>query len=93
MRLDQVHQLPDGYEDRGCVTSRDAVQSAITALCAYEIVAIGTGKMPTVSTLCRKHRSLEALFLAWLMVHLHREQKHAQEQALWLRYARQPTRI
>lgn len=68
------------------MTSRDGVQTAISALCAYEIVAIGTGKVPTISSLCRKHRSLEAVFLAWLVVHLHREQKYAQEQALWLRY-------
>lgn len=66
------------------MTKRQSVQSAISALCAYEIVAIGTGKVPTISALCRKHRALEALFFAWLVVHLHRAQEHDQTPALWM---------
>lgn len=63
--------------------SRTAVQGAITAACAYEIIAIGTGRVPTISSLCRRHRTLEALFLAWLLVHLHREQKAIDPPHLW----------
>lgn len=57
-----------------------AVQYAIGGLCVYEIAAIlSRHRLPTVSVLCRKHRWAEALFLSWLVVHLHRAQKEIKE--------------
>ena len=48
-----------------------AGKGAVTALCAYEVTAILTGRLPTVSTLCRRRRWVEAALLAVLLAHLH----------------------
>lgn len=49
------------------------VQSAIVAACGYEILAITTKKIPTISMICRKYRVAEVAFLAWLIVHFHKK--------------------
>jgi hypothetical protein len=54
---------------------RRIAQAAISTACAYEIAAIITKKVPTISYLCRKHRWAEVLLLSWLMVHLHRRRE------------------
>ena len=54
---------------------RAIVQSAISAACAYEIAAIVTKKVPTISLLCRRYRWAEVLLLSWLIVHLHRKRE------------------
>lgn len=48
-------------------------QAAISAACAYEITAIATGKMPTITSICRRYRAAEIAFFLWLVVHLHRD--------------------
>jgi len=48
-----------------------AGKTAVVALCAYETAAIVTGRVPTVSSLCRKRRWVEAVLLAVLLTHLH----------------------
>lgn len=50
-----------------------AGKTAVAALCAYEITAITTGRLPTVSALCRRRRAVEAALLVILLAHLHRE--------------------
>jgi hypothetical protein len=47
--------------------------------CAYEIAALVTrSKTPTISALCRKHRWLEGMFLAGLVVHFHYKYKESE---------------
>ena len=48
-----------------------ASKGAVLFLCAYEAAAILTGRVPTVSSLCRRYRWAEAGLLAVLAVHLH----------------------
>ena len=48
-----------------------AGKSAVVAICAYEATAILTGRLPTVSVLCRRRRWVEAALLAVLLAHLH----------------------
>jgi hypothetical protein len=43
----------------------------VVGLAVYETVALTTGKLPTVSTLCRRNRLVEAGLLAVLLTHLH----------------------
>lgn len=43
----------------------------VSLLCGYEIAAIATGKVPTLSMVFRRHRVVEAVFLGWLITHLH----------------------
>lgn len=45
----------------------------VIGVCSYEIVAMATGRAPTVSALCRRYRVVEAMLLAALLVHLHYE--------------------
>ena len=48
-----------------------AERSAVVALCVYEVAAICTGRVPTVSWLCRQHRYVEVGLLLALLAHLH----------------------
>lgn len=48
-----------------------AGKGAVAALCAYEVTAILTGRLPTVSSVCRRRRWVEAALLAVLLAHLH----------------------
>ena len=50
-------------------------QAVIGFACAYEMTAILSKKVPTITMLCRQHRWLEASFLSWLIIHLHRDQE------------------
>lgn len=52
-----------------------SVRAAIAAACAYEIYALMTRRVPTVSRLCRRHRSLEAALLIATVVHFHWEEE------------------
>ena len=45
----------------------------VGATCTYEVFALATGKVPTISAWCRKHRSLEAVILLGLITHFHYE--------------------
>jgi hypothetical protein len=53
------------------MTSERAGKAAVVALCAYETAAVVTGRMPTVSAMCRRRRWVEAALLAVLLAHLH----------------------
>jgi hypothetical protein len=53
---------------------RPADRHLVIGLCTYEMTALITKKLPTISKICRKHRWVEAAFLAWLIVHLHRKE-------------------
>ena len=59
------------------MTADRAGKSAVVALCAYEGAAITTGRLPMLSTLCRRHRWVEALLLAALLAHLHHKVRQA----------------
>jgi hypothetical protein len=48
-----------------------AFKAALMGVMAYEAVAITTGRVPTISSLCRKHRSVEIALAAILLGHLH----------------------
>ncbi len=50
-----------------------ALAAATAILCAYETVALTSGRLPSLSSLCRQHRWLEAGLLAALIVHFHHE--------------------
>ena len=60
-----------------------AVVRAVIGLgCAYEVVALATGRVPTLSRLCRANRWFEAVLLAWLLLHFHHvQQQRALEEA------------
>lgn len=53
------------------MTIDHAGKSLVVALCAYEAAAIASGRLPTVSMLCRRRRWVEAGLLAVLLTHLH----------------------
>ncbi len=44
----------------------------VAAACGYEIAAITTGKTPTITMLCARHRWLAPAVLTILAVHLYR---------------------
>jgi hypothetical protein len=46
-------------------------KSAILSLCGYEIVAVSTGKVPTLSALSQRHRWFAPLLIAGLTGHLY----------------------
>lgn len=46
----------------------------IGAACCYELAALATGRVPTISSLCRRHRAAEAVLIAALLTHLHHPQ-------------------
>lgn len=53
-----------------------ASHSLVVVGCAYEITALVTrSKTPTISALCRKHRWLEGMFFAGLVIHFHYKYK------------------
>ena len=45
----------------------------VVAACGYEITAITTGKAPTITMLCGRHRWLAPAVLTILAVHLYRQ--------------------
>ena len=46
-------------------------------LCAYEVAAITTGKVPTVTQLCARHRVLGPALVAALAIHLYKVPRRA----------------
>jgi hypothetical protein len=44
---------------------------AAAAICGYEVTAIATGKVPTVTRLCQQHPVLAPALLTALAVHLY----------------------
>jgi hypothetical protein len=51
-----------------------ALHHGVAAVCAYEAVAILTGRAPTITTLCGGHRWLAFAVVGGLSVHLWRAQ-------------------
>lgn len=43
------------------------LRAALAGLCAYEVFALASGRVPTISRLCRRHRMLEAVLLGALI--------------------------
>lgn len=54
----------------GSSRSALALKAAVALVCAYETESIVTGRTPTVSTLCGRHRWLTPLILGGLALHL-----------------------
>jgi len=48
-----------------------AAKTAVVGLALYEVAAITTRRLPTVSQLCRRRRWVEVALLAVLLTHLH----------------------
>jgi hypothetical protein len=51
------------------------LRTVVGTACAYEVFALATGKVPTISAFCRRHRSVEAVILLGLLAHFHYELK------------------
>lgn len=47
------------------------LRAAVAAGCAYEVFALVSGRAPTISRLCRRHRVFEVVLLGVLVIHLH----------------------
>lgn len=43
---------------------------AVAALCAYEVAAITTGRVPTITSLCERYPDLSKVMAAGLAMHL-----------------------
>lgn len=41
----------------------------VAGACGYEICALVTGKVPTISSVCRKHHWCEILLISALVIH------------------------
>lgn len=52
----------------------------VALACIYEAASITTGKTPTITMLCGRHRLLAPAVLAVLAVHLLRSEKSGSEQ-------------
>ena len=55
----------------GLSAATDGVEAVVAAGCAYEVVALVTRRVPTLTSICREHRWAEGLLLTWLVFHLH----------------------
>lgn len=66
------------------MTADQAVKSAFAGICAYEALAISTGRVPTVSALCnRKWKRQAAMVIVFLAhVNLMRTVAEAVEEAV-----------
>jgi hypothetical protein len=53
------------------------LRPVVAAACAYEVYALASRRVPTISRLCRRHRALEVLLLAALIIHFHYREKAA----------------
>lgn len=49
-------------------------KAAVVAGCAYEVVAVTTGLIPPITTVCRRFPSLGAALVAALVWHFRREE-------------------
>lgn len=50
-----------------------SLRTVVGCCCSYEVLALITGKVPTISSFCRHHRIIEMVMLGALVVHLHFE--------------------
>jgi hypothetical protein len=51
------------------------MRTLVGAACGYEVFALTTRRVPTISKICRCHRSVEAALLAALIIHFHHQEK------------------
>lgn len=51
------------------------LKTVVGGACAYEVYALVSGRVPTLSKLCRRHRAFEAFLLGTLVIHFHRQEK------------------
>lgn len=47
------------------------LRAVVGTACAYEVLALTTRQVPTLSAMCRRHRWFEALLLGGLVSHFH----------------------
>lgn len=47
-----------------------ARRGLVLALCGYECAAVATGRAPTITTLCERHKALAPALVLALAVHL-----------------------
>jgi hypothetical protein len=57
------------------VTLENGVRMMVGAACAYEVFALTTRKVPTLSRMCRHSKSFELLLFGALIVHFHLERQ------------------
>lgn len=57
------------------MTVENKVRTAVGAACAYEVFALTTRKVPTLSKMCRHSKSFECLLFGTLALHFHLERK------------------
>lgn len=60
---------------RDFIDGTPLLHAVVGSACAYEILALSTGKVPTLSQVCRKFRAFEILMLGVLLAHLHIAEK------------------
>jgi len=53
----------------------DNLKWVTAALCTYEVVAITTGKVPTISKFSSRHKWLQPILVGTLTTHLYRYDK------------------
>lgn len=54
------------------ISLRKEMKWVVASVCAYETVAICSGKIPTVTKLSQKNKLLPPVILGWLLVHFYR---------------------
>jgi hypothetical protein len=58
------------------------LRPVVAAACAYEVYALASRRVPTLSRLCRRHRAFEALLFLVLVVHFHLRERASAEPVL-----------
>lgn len=54
---------------RPTIPETPLTKAVVAGLCAYEVAAITTGRVPTISTLNRRHPALGVVLLSALALH------------------------
>jgi hypothetical protein len=73
--------IPGAIYHRDVMENDTTVKAIVAIACAYEIAAITTGRVPTLSWVCRHHRAFEAVLIAVLILHFHVPQE---KEKAWL---------
>lgn len=51
-----------------------ATGAVVCTCCTYEVAAILSQRVPTISQMCKQHRWAEVVIVGWLLIHLHRKE-------------------
>lgn len=57
------------------MTVENGIRTVIGTACAYEVFALTTRKVPTLSKICRHSKPFECLLFGTLFVHFHLERR------------------